>query len=139
MIKTLTAKVNQLVQNGIFFNPHECGHRHHFSSTGSRTGHQFIVTVITITIIINISTIAITGTNQVRWYRDSNLLAETDTVSFQTQQNRHTLILRLVNSLFNNFIDIVFAIVIVLPNPAESTHTHSEVSPNDHIDIAIAK
>ena len=31
---------------------------------------------------------------QVRWYRDSNLLAETDTVSFQTQQNRHTLILR---------------------------------------------
>ena len=32
--------------------------------------------------------------DQVRWYRDSNLLAETDTVSFQTQQNRHTLILR---------------------------------------------
>jgi len=34
----------------------------------------------------------------VRWYRDSNLLAETDTVSFQTQQNRHTLILRSIRS-----------------------------------------
>ena len=58
--------------------------------------HKFIISVITITIIINISTIATTKTDQVRWYRDSNLLAETDTVSFQTQQNRHTLILRLV-------------------------------------------
>lgn len=34
----------------------------------------------------------------VSWYRDSNLLSETDTTSFQTQENRHTLILRSIRT-----------------------------------------
>ena len=31
---------------------------------------------------------------QVSWYKDSNLLRESDTVRFRTEQSRHTLILR---------------------------------------------
>ena len=34
---------------------------------------------------------------QITWYRDSNMLSESDKTSFLSEENRHTLILRFVN------------------------------------------
>ena len=36
---------------------------------------------------------------QVSWYKDSNLLSQSESVRFQTEANRHTLILRLRSHL----------------------------------------
>ena len=45
--------------------------------------------------IIKLPYISTTGPLlQVSWYKDSNLLRESDTVRFRTEQSRHTLILR---------------------------------------------